>query len=109
MIFNSKQDKLIDMLHRKCIKDKDGKTAAHWAAERNATACLEMLLNKGADMHAQDKDGKTAVSHLFSNNGLHSLAAKKEVATLLRFVLECIPYGDAVLDMKDEVSANYIA
>lgn len=40
-------------------KDAHGRSAVHWAAVRGATDALEALIGKGADVKAEDGDGKT--------------------------------------------------
>jgi ankyrin repeat protein len=51
------------------IKDKHGRTAAHWFLSgkwpwEDAGACLDMLAKAGANLNAKDNDGKTPLHYL---------------------------------------------
>jgi ankyrin repeat protein len=43
------------------VQDKEGKTALHFAAEANNRAMVQELLNSGANLSIQTKDGKAAI------------------------------------------------
>ncbi|KAI9889110.1 MAG: hypothetical protein M1814_005771 [Vezdaea aestivalis] len=49
-------------------KDKEGRTALHWAAENGHEAVIKLLLEKGADIEAKDGYGTTAL-HWAAGNG----------------------------------------
>ncbi|KAK3944343.1 hypothetical protein QBC46DRAFT_280208 [Diplogelasinospora grovesii] len=45
------------------LEGMDCQTLLRWAAEGGAEAVVQQLLEKGADVHARDKDGRTALSY----------------------------------------------
>ncbi|KAG6544872.1 hypothetical protein Mapa_013562 [Marchantia paleacea] len=45
------------------LKDSDGRTALHWAADRGHLHAVELLLAKGAQIHSKDLEGQTALHY----------------------------------------------
>jgi len=45
------------------VKAKDGSTPLHWAARAAPDAIVELLLDRGADIAAKDRAGKTALGY----------------------------------------------
>ena len=45
------------------VKAKDGSTPLHWAARAAPDAIVELLLDRGADIRAKDRKGKTALAY----------------------------------------------
>jgi ankyrin repeat protein len=60
-------------------KDKNGKTALHYAAERGDKAMVTLLVDNGAEVDSQDKDGMSAL-HYAAQNG-HKLIVEKLIST----------------------------
>ena len=50
--------------------DDVGATAIHWAAKRNKTAILRLLIQNGAKINARDMGGRTALYIASKNNNL---------------------------------------
>src|SRR5262249_7670725 len=58
---NNKLKELADLLRIKVnvnAKDKAGKTALHWAAEKGHVACMDILIKNGADTSSPDANGR---------------------------------------------------
>ncbi|XP_022125225.2 acyl-CoA-binding domain-containing protein 6 [Pieris rapae] len=53
-------------------RDKDGLTALHWAADRNATSALEAAIQSGCDINAVDNSGQTALHYAASCGHVNS-------------------------------------
>ncbi|KAH9324443.1 hypothetical protein KI387_004621 [Taxus chinensis] len=47
------------------MKDSQGRTALHWAADRGHLKTLEILISKGADVNAKDMEGQTPLHYAF--------------------------------------------
>ncbi|GLJ42408.1 hypothetical protein SUGI_0878760 [Cryptomeria japonica] len=47
------------------MKDSQGRTALHWAADRGQLKTLEILVSKGADINAKDMEGQTPLHYAF--------------------------------------------
>ncbi|VDD85284.1 unnamed protein product [Enterobius vermicularis] len=50
------------------IKDDDGKTPMHWAAEKRHTEIVRILVENNADLNAKDSD-KVTLMHWAAENG----------------------------------------
>ena len=57
------------------ILDEGGESLLMAAAQRNATACVEWLLDEGAEMNAANNDGSTAFHYACAFGSLHSIAS----------------------------------
>ncbi|XP_022111472.1 serine/threonine-protein phosphatase 6 regulatory ankyrin repeat subunit B-like isoform X2 [Acanthaster planci] len=62
----------------KDLKNVDGQTALHLATSKKNYACVKALVDSGADVNAQDKDGETSL-HLAMKTEMSEQAASKEV------------------------------
>jgi len=52
--------------------DEVGRTALAWAADKGSLACVEALIDAGANVNAADKAGKTAL-HCAASTGQHNV------------------------------------
>ena len=52
------------------IQSEDGKTALHYAAQKNHLPIAELLLQKGADVNIQDEKGKSALHYAAEKSDL---------------------------------------
>jgi hypothetical protein len=57
------------------ILDEGGETLLMAAAQRNATACVEWLLDEGAETNAANDDGSTAFHYACAFGSLHCIAS----------------------------------
>lgn len=57
------------------ILDQGGETLVMAAAQRNATACVEFLLDEGAETNAANDDGSTAFHYACAFGSLHCIAS----------------------------------
>lgn len=57
------------------ILDEGGETLLMAAAQRNATACVEWLLEEGAEANAANDDGSTAFHYACAFGSLHCIAS----------------------------------
>ena len=51
-------------------RDKDGETPLHWAASGGSPAVVDLLIARGADMKAEDDEGKTPIDNARENEAL---------------------------------------
>ena len=51
-------------------RDKDGETPLHWAASGGSPAVVDLLIARGADMKAEDDEGKTPADYAGENEAL---------------------------------------
>ncbi|XP_047516494.1 acyl-CoA-binding domain-containing protein 6 [Pieris napi] len=76
----------------KAQRDKDGLTALHWAADRNATSALEAAIQSGCDINAMDNSGQTALHYAASCGHVNSTQIlMKAGAKLFKDEDDCSP------------------
>lgn len=63
---------LVDRVRSDQVRERDGRQATplHHAARHDQVAVIKMLLDSGAEMHAQDKHGHDALSYAVENKAL---------------------------------------
>eukprot|EP01124_Arcella_intermedia_P005561 TRINITY_DN13296_c0_g1_i1.p1 TRINITY_DN13296_c0_g1~~TRINITY_DN13296_c0_g1_i1.p1 ORF type:complete len:2024 (+),score=493.57 TRINITY_DN13296_c0_g1_i1:554-6073(+) len=58
LIQQVKNEKLFQVRTFMNYRDKDKKTALHWAGEKQVFTCIDRLINEGADPNAKDSKGR---------------------------------------------------
>lgn len=85
----------------KCLPDRDGRTALHFAAIRGSAEIVRFLLENGCELNVQDKLGYTALQRA-------SIEGHTEVVRILLDGNAAIDLQDVVVNLAKDIFFKYL-